>query len=289
MKNIFSGIFLCLWGMISVAQDIGGKWYGKISQGPGGYSTLYDFDLDLNAKKNIQGESDAYIKNVLKIRILLRGNMRKDSVILHERFAGIQEEYVPPDWVACIKNLRLKYFYENGIEFLRGSWDGISKEDFSPCIPGNIVLTRSKEVLEQIVANGHIDNSAPIFTTITAPDLGPTFNNTEVKKTTEIEVRNKIVQLRLNDYMRVDNDTVSVFFNRTPIISKARISKKIIKYDLRLNESIILNEILIFAENLGTIPPNTSQLLVIDGDRIHKVMIESDMQKTAAVYLKYTP
>ena len=35
------------------SQEISGKWYGKLTQGPGGYNDLYDLELSLNQKKNI--------------------------------------------------------------------------------------------------------------------------------------------------------------------------------------------------------------------------------------------
>lgn len=56
-----------------------------------------------------------------------------------------------------------------------------------------------------------------------------------------------------------------------------------------MNPDIELNEIILFAENLGKIPPNTSQLIIIDGTNTYRLIIESDLQKSAAIYLKYKP
>lgn len=289
MKHFLCGMLLCLWGVLCAAQDLSGKWYGKISQGPGGYSTIYDFDVSLVSKNNLRGESDAYIENILKVRILLSGKLKGDSVILQEKHFGIMEELVPPEWTACIKNIRLKYSRENGTEFLKGSWGGISKDDFSDCIPGRVILTRNKNTLEQLVSYDNTYDNFVITGSMRTAVFETAFKNTEVIKTTEIEVKNDRVTLELNDYLRPDNDTVSVFLNRVPILEKVRIARRVLKYDLYLDKSDTLNEILIFAENLGAVPPNTSQLLVRDGDRIHRVKIESDKQKSAAVYLKYTP
>jgi hypothetical protein len=71
------------------------------------------------------------------------------------------------------------------------------------------------------------------------------------------------------------------------VLERQRISKKQIRLTLDMNPQIEVNELILFAENLGNIPPNTSQLLVIDGNITHRLIIESDKQKSAALYLKY--
>ena len=57
----------------------------------------------------------------------------------------------------------------------------------------------------------------------------------------------------------------------------------------QIDKRIILHELLLYAENLGLVPPNTSELILIDGETRHRVMIVSDKQKTAAIYLRYKP
>jgi hypothetical protein len=93
----------------------------------------------------------------------------------------------------------------------------------------------------------------------------------------------------LNDYSRVDNDTVSVYLNRLPIAKNIWISKRAAVINFKIDTRISLHELLLYAENLGQIPPNTSSLLIVDGSRTHRIQIESDKQKTAAIYLRYKP
>ena len=49
-------IFLSFLTQEILGQNISGKWYGKITQGPGGYSQLYDLEMNLTQKKNIWGD-----------------------------------------------------------------------------------------------------------------------------------------------------------------------------------------------------------------------------------------
>lgn len=272
-----------------IAQNITGKWYGKITQKAGGFSELYDLELHLSQKKNINGESYAFIPNTLSVRIGLRGYIDGDSIRLSESLYGIREEFMPLSWIACIKNLNLKYYKQGGSEFLKGVWNGKSKQDNSPCLPGEIILSKSKQALEEFIANDGFQRPFLIEAIKVLPEFTPQFLTTEIKKVKELEVHNRQIELRISDYMKVDNDIVSIYFNREAIASKKTISKKQIRLSINMDPNLELNEIILFAENLGKIPPNTSRLLIIDGTNEYQLVIESDLQKSAAIYLKYKP
>lgn len=289
MKACLFLIALVFLHNLNIAQDLSGIWYGKITQQEGGFSELYDLELNLSHKKNIRGESNAYIPNILSVKIGLKGYIDGDSIRLSESIFDIREEILPPSWIACIKNMNLKYYKQGGDEFLKGVWNGKSKQDTSDCLPGNIILSKSKHALEQFIVNDGFQRPYLVDTLKPVPQFLPVFLTTDVRKVKEIEVRNKHIQLRISDYLNVDNDTVSIFLNRDNIAGHKRISKKPIRLDIDLDGRLDLNEIILYAENLGKIPPNTSQLLVIDGNNTHKLVIESDRQKSAAIYLKYKP
>jgi hypothetical protein len=118
-------------------------------------------------------------------------------------------------------------------------------------------------------------------------DFSSDFLETQPKKITEIEVYNADLQIQLLDYMKPDNDTVSVYLNREILAKNIQISKRPALIKFRIDKRIILHELLLYAENLGLVPPNTSELILIDGETKHRVMIVSDKQKTAAIYLRY--
>ena len=47
------------------------------------------------------------------------------------------------------------------------------------------------------------------------------------------------------------------------------------------------NVVTMYAENLGTIPPNTAVMIVTDGKRRYEVRMESDLKKSGSVI--FTP
>ncbi len=294
MKNLLLlFVFLSFIPSLFSQQNVSGKWYGKITQQPGGYSQLYDFELDLNQKKNIWGDSYAFLDDSVEIRIGLSGYFDEDTIRLSESKDWVRMDRVPWNWVACIKNINLAYRKENNFEYLEGRWTGVSKENSADvCIPGRVILSRTVAGLDEFLKeNGDSVVTAQNLTIADNPPLEINFDapflNTEPKKVIEIPVNNLNLRIQLIDYMKVDNDTVSVYLNRSILAKDIRISKRATIINFQLDPNMEMNELLLYAENLGEIPPNTSELLVIDGDKTHRIMISSDKQKTAAVYLKH--
>jgi hypothetical protein len=89
----------------------------------------------------------------------------------------------------------------------------------------------------------------------------------------EIEVFSDSISVSLYDNSEIDYDTVSMFYNKKLIASKKMLSDKPIKFRLAVDS---LEEISMFAENLGKLPPNTALLLVYDGEIRHEIHITSD-------------
>ena len=92
---------------------------------------------------------------------------------------------------------------------------------------------------------------------------------------------------RLTDTLELDNDTVSVYFDKKLIVSKARLTAQAITVKLHLEESSDPHELVMVAENLGEIPPNTSLLTVKAGEKRYEVRIVSTEQKNAVIVFKY--
>jgi hypothetical protein len=226
------------------------------------------------------------------VKIGFTGSLNSDSIRLHEEERNVMQEIVPFPWEICIKNYALAYRKENTQEYLEGTWDGRGR-NMDECIPGRIILARTIEALDEYIKANKDSVINPVQVIAETPpasiDFNSSFLNTTPRKVREITVRNEKLQLQLNDYSQVDNDTVSVYLNRSPIAQNIWISKRAAVVNFKIDTRISLHELLLYAENLGKIPPNTSSLLIVDGPRTHRVQIESDKQKTAAIYLRYKP
>ena len=91
------------------------------------------------------------------------------------------------------------------------------------------------------------------------------------------------VSVDLYDNGTIDNDTVSVYLDKKLVISKQRLTERAINVKLKLSEDNDYHELVMVAENLGEIPPNTSLMVVKAGDKQYEVRITSNEQKNAVV------
>ena len=65
--------------------------------------------------------------------------------------------------------------------------------------------------------------------------------------------------------------------------SHKMLTAKPISLTLALDEDVKENIITMYADNLGTIPPNTALMIVTDGDKRYEVRITSDTEKSGSV------
>ena len=102
----------------------------------------------------------------------------------------------------------------------------------------------------------------------------------------DIYFKNDSLILSLYDNGIVDGDTVSVFMNGENIVSKQKLKESAIKKTIYIPANSDSLQLVLFAENLGTIPPNTGLLTVRDGDDVYQVRFSADLQKNASIILR---
>ena len=107
------------------------------------------------------------------------------------------------------------------------------------------------------------------------------------KRTTDllktIEIDNASFTVDLYDNGDIDGDSISLFFNGKLLLSNKRLSDKALRLKLDVDASKNINELIMYAENLGTIPPNTALMVINDGDNRYEVRISSDLQKSGVI------
>jgi hypothetical protein len=98
--------------------------------------------------------------------------------------------------------------------------------------------------------------------------------------------KNDSLVLSLYDNGIVDGDTVSVYMNGENIISRQKLKEAATKKTIYISSNMDSVQLVLFAENLGSIPPNTGLLTVRDGDDVYQVRFSADLQKNASIILR---
>ena len=105
--------------------------------------------------------------------------------------------------------------------------------------------------------------------------------NTNILKV--IEVESESVKIDLYDSGEVDGDSVSLFLNGKLLMTGKKLSTRPLSIRLTREEMEDENELVMYAENLGSIPPNTALMVVTDGPKRYEVRITSDLQKSGTI------
>jgi hypothetical protein len=95
------------------------------------------------------------------------------------------------------------------------------------------------------------------------------------------------VTVKIFDNGEIDDDTISVYLNNKLVLSNKRLTANPIVLKFKMDEDNSEQELIMVAENLGRIPPNTSVMKVESGDQNFRVSITSTEQKNAVVRFKY--
>ncbi|MFZ1452551.1 MAG: N-acetylmuramoyl-L-alanine amidase, partial [Ferruginibacter sp.] len=114
----------------------------------------------------------------------------------------------------------------------------------------------------------------------TAPALA--FETRPTKDTKTIEVKNNKIEVDIYDDGEIDNDIVSVYYNNKLLVDKKSLTTNPHSMTLTI-EPGKANELLLFADNLGTIPPNTALMIITDGKKRHEVRLSADLKNNALV------
>lgn len=286
MKYLSTILFLLI-AVLASAQDYKGIWAGYMNANLYNVPVLnvhYILHVKDQNQNIVNGKAYLYRDNPISAEGILDfiGVVNGDKLKIIE--LKILHSKIPSDTARflCIKDLKLTLSQKSGIDNLNGTFTG-EGENSVQCHPGNVYLQRfNKDNLNSIPPK--------MLTSILLDDIDPNvFLKTKLARPIVIEVNNKVIQLELKDYLKEDGDIISLYHNRRPFIKNLLISNKITQHTLRLERNSELHEIILFAENLGRIPPNTSNLKVFDGVKEHQVLIQSSKEVSAVIYLRYVP
>lgn len=169
---------------------------------------------------------------------------------------------------------------------------------------GNQVKPENKQ--EQLIDSiaGHIEATGEIVTSIANQPIGEQEEKNaiasvnrlleppadlvkrEIETIRSVNIYSDSIILSLYDNGAIDGDTVSVIVNDKVVMPKvgllATAHNQTIYLTPEMGDSI---KIVLYAENLGSIPPNTGLLIVRDGGRNHEIRFSGDLRTNSAIIL----
>jgi hypothetical protein len=290
-KKILLFIFLILFFLKNTnAQDVTGKWYGIGDVNVENSTSNYLCELILIQNGNrVTGYfnyffRDAYITNYIN------GSFDPVKHQLHINAIPILYylDINPGNGVDCKMGGSFKLSASSAESSLAGSFESDEFHKFtSPPINIHFVKqTKDEPELKEIVEEKK-----------TPPPETPQ-EKIEYAALKQLNMRRKdivrildftddSVEVNLYDNGDFDYDTATVFFNNRLIEYKQLLQVKTpITFHLALDSVAANNDLVMFAENLGQIPPNSGIMIITDKTHRYEVSMESDYIKSAAVRLR---
>ncbi|NNV55849.1 hypothetical protein [Limnovirga soli] len=116
------------------------------------------------------------------------------------------------------------------------------------------------------------------------PEVIKTRDNPLIKS---IITNSSDILIQLYDNGEIDGDTITVFDNNEIIVNKKGLTKQPITINLTSDIQNAHHEIVMVANNLGTIAPNTALMIITTGNKRYELFISSDERKNARVIIDF--
>lgn len=167
--------------------------------------------------------------------------------------------------------------------------DPIDDEDTTATT--NVISTRRSDSLQRpaIVSNADTTKKAigvansPVLNKPISPEqqISQALKLRAFEESPIIDVDADSLKVSLYDNGEVDNDSISLFYNRRLVATQQMLSDKPLNFTLLLNDGV--NEISMFAENLGKIAPNTALAIIYAGEQRFELNLTSTLNTNAAI------
>ena len=263
------------------AQSLMGIWGGRRTQNAGGCFPEYSLELHIiNMQNNaFTGNAYSYDKDkYTKINFTGRYNPVTKRMVIIEN--AVLQYNVPLNCIPCIKTYDLTFTKNGTSEILLGDWRGHEMGGQANCEPGKISLARQ--------AKGNFPVDVYQNDTLAGLQKDLHLQNRQKDLVETIAVDTSSMKIELYDNAEVDDDTVTVFLNNTLLLYQKRLSTK----PLTLQVNVFPDtdyELVMYADNLGRIPPNTALMVITAGRKRYQLHLSSSEQKSATVRFRYTP
>jgi len=194
----------------------------------------------------------------------------------------------------CIKTADLYFYKFNGHYHLEGEWEGAGHISEVPCVPGKIHLTKvnEDEFMEEEATTFNVNfeqkDNLPVELKWDKSNTLKKIRNRNVKDGKKIKVASKYLSITVYDHKRNDGDIISLHYNGNWILERFKINNKEHQVDVMLDDTgKVPNYLLLYAHNLGESPPNTCAVIVNDGVKRQRFILNADMNTSDVIYFEY--
>ncbi|MEJ7767868.1 MAG: hypothetical protein WKF89_08650 [Chitinophagaceae bacterium] len=295
------------------AQNLSGSWYGKGNALLVGSNNNYLTELIVKQKGDeVEGIFGYYFRNGYKSVFVRGAYNKKTRKLIFKKIPLTYFRSATIDGVDCMMDFYGSVIASSVQTTINGLFVSDKKYAYTcPEIKVNYTLdiseTNQDSLIENSIARKIWQPLADDIVINTTPE--PVANSTKVDSTSnnnrvemenlialfqkretilskEVEIASDSVRISFYDNGDIDGDTISIFLNKQPVLAKQSLTAQALNVYLKLDPSKEVNEVSMFAENLGKFPPNTALMIVNDGEHRYEVYLSSSLTQTASVRIR---
>jgi hypothetical protein len=316
LKLIF--VMALLTNVAVSAQNLTGAWYGKADVMISGAASNYLTELVLKQKGNeVEGIFGYYFKNAYQ-SFFVRGIYNKATREVEIRdLPLIFYASTPSNSIECPMNFKGTLMVSKINSTIRGNFWTESKYKYTcPSLRVTMMMDPNEKdpdsamrtavsgskfwqprdddyvVTGNSASDTWIDsskgrrNQPDAITTETNTALSSAFAQRKTIYEKELEVIDDSIRVSFYDNGDIDDDTISVFMNQKPVLVKRGLTSRALNIYVGLDSSKAVNELSMFADNLGKFPPNTALMVIYDGRHRYELYLSSSLTHNATVRLR---
>ena len=148
---------------------------------------------------------------------------------------------------------------------------------------------KEEEIEEPVLVEEPEDTviEAPDTTTSPVDVDDKSANDRDYTVTHKVKVSSKTVKILIWDHQIEDGDRINLILNGEWILQNYTLTNEKLELEVELEEGA--NEFILYALNLGEYKPNTAAIIIDDGTKKKKVVLESDLDESGAIEINYKP
>jgi hypothetical protein len=288
MKAIFCLTFL-FFTATSFAQDIKGKWYGvaTVDGVPDANNYMCEFLLEQKGNK-VTGYFNYFFRNGYFTNKITGTYDSKTRKLKIQTFPILFYKTIKVGTgIDCFVLGDFTFFSSRMESTLTGQL--YSEKYAYTCPPINIKfrkMLKEEPTLKQ-KAEIMVRDTTPAPSVMKLPPAIVNLNMRRKEIVRILDVSEDSVRVDFYDNGEYDQDSVSVFYNGTQMVEKKELSTRTpISFKVHVDSVEENNDLIMYAENLGTIPPNAALMIVTDKEHRYEINLTSNYVKNAAVRLR---
>ena len=276
-------ILLCIFTMLlsfGRAQGISGEWYGWANVNDILDTDNYMLALRLSTRgESVHGSISLYYMDEFR-EFPIDGvyDTKTGSFLITDIEIPRHFENMP-----ALKKLEMDMYLTGRLVYSRKSAQlkgELVSKDYSGIKNINFVLVRPSVI--EAPNSGDYQVTLSQIPRAAQPARKPPYPRRTIV-THEIEVTSDTVDLTFYDGAIIDHDTVSVYYNDERIIDRLDLDDNGHRHRLALDRSSPSHTLVLHADNLGTIPPNTGVLVIYVDSKRYELFFNNSLDVSTGI------